>query len=303
MNEYDSAPTSKKNSSLFAVIIILAIAIVGLIIWQFSTRSHLNSLIAEKEKARVDIQKDLDSLMSEHEQVKQLYGTLSDSLMVKDSVIQANAIEIRRLLDTEWEYNKIRKKLAFLQKVAQGYVHQIDSLYTVNRELTAENEKIRQDIRIEQNRSQTLIKDKEQLSEKINQAAFIKAYDVTATAYKLKGGDKEVLTDKASRTDRVRVCFTLGENPLVKPGKRSVYIRITRPDNVVVTKSKYDTFIFNGQTIPYSIREDIDYQGKSMNLCVNWNKKDTDKPAMKGKFSVTVFTDDKEIGTGSFELK
>ena len=230
-------------------------------------------------------------------------GNRDSSLSAKDSIIQANAIEIRKLLDTEWEYNKIRKKLAFLQQVAQGYVHQIDSLYTVNRELQAENEKIRQDFKVEQNHTQTLIKDKEQLSIKINEAAFIKAYDVTATALKVKGGDKEQPTDKASRTDRVKVCFTLGENPLVKPGKRSVYIRIVRPDNVVVIKSKYDTFVFNGQTIPFSIREDIEYQGKAMNLCVKWNKKDTDKAAMKGKYTITVFTDDKEIGTGGFELK
>jgi len=291
------------NSRSKGILILLIVVIVCLLIWTFIQRSSLTKLVKEKELEKTELKYELDSVIQEHNKIKQAYGTLSDSLSAKDSIIQANAIEIRKLLDTEWEYNKIRKKLAFLQKVAQGYVHQIDSLYTVNRELTAENEKIREDFRIEKNRTQTLLKDKEQLSEKIDQAAFIKAYDVTATAYKLKGGNKEVLTEKASRTDRVKVCFTLGENSLVKPGKRSVYIRITRPDNVVIIKSKYDTFIFNGQTLPFSIREDVDYQGKAMNLCVNWDKKDTDKPAMKGKFTVTVFTDDKEIGTGTFELK
>jgi hypothetical protein len=76
-----------------------------------------------------------------------------------------------------------------------------------------------------------------------------------------------------------------------------------RPDNVVVIKSKYDTFVFNGQTVPFSLREDIDYSGKAMNVCVTWNKRNTDTPAMKGKYTVTVFTEDKEIGTGTFELK
>ena len=291
------------NSRSKGILIFLILVILCLLTWIFIQRSSLKKLVKEKELEKTELKYELDSVIQEHNKIKQAYGTLSDSLSAKDSIIQANATEIRRLLDTEWEYNKIRKKLAFLQTVAQGYVHQIDSLYTVNRELQAENEQIRQDFKTEQNRTQTLIKDKEQLSEKMNQAAFIKAYDVTATTYKLKGGDKEQATDKASRTDRVRVCFTLGENPLVKPGKRSVYVRITRPDNVVVIKSKYDTFIFNGQTIPFSIREDIDYQGSAMNLCVIWNKKDTDKPAMKGKYSVTVFTDDKEIGTGTFELR
>jgi hypothetical protein len=285
------------------LMILLVIVIIVLLIWIFFQRNHLNKLIADKEVEKTELQYELDSLIKEHNKIKEVYGTLSDSLSAKDSIIQSNAIEIRRLLDTEWEYNKARKKIASLQKIAQGYVIQLDSLYTINRELTAENEKIRQDFRNEQNRTQTLIRDKEQLSEKMDQATFIKAYDVTATTYKLKGGDKEQATEKASRTDRVRVCFTIGENPLVKSGKKILFIRITRPDNVVVIKSKYDTFIFNGQTVPYSIREDIDYTGKSMNLCVNWTKRNTDVPAMKGKYNVTVFTEDKEIGSGTFELK
>jgi hypothetical protein len=285
------------------LLILLVLVIIVLLIWIFFQRSHLNKLVSEKELEKTELKYELDSVIREHNKIKEAYGTLSDSLSVKDSIIQANAIEIRKLLDTEWEYNKARKRIAALQKIAQGYVHQMDSLYTINRELTAENEKIRQDFKTEQNHTQTLIKDKEQLSEKMNQAAILKAYNVTATTYKLKGGEKEQTTNKASRTDRVRVCFTIGENPLVKSGKKIIYIRITRPDNVVVLKSKYDIFTFNGQTVPFSLREDIDYTGKAMNLCVNWTKRNTDEPAMKGKYTVTVFTEEKEIGSGTFELK
>ena len=283
---------------------ILAIILLVLLFWLFIQRSQLMKLVKEKETEKSELQHNLDSLMTEHNKIKRSYGALSDSLKAKDSLIQSNALEIRKLLDTQWEYNIIRKKFERLQIVAQGYVHQMDSLYTVNRELTAENDRIRHEVKTEQNRNQNLIKDKEELKERMNQAAYIKAYDVTATSFKLKsGGTKEQPTDKASRTDRIRVCFTIGENPLVTSGKKIIYIRIQRPDNVVVTKSKYDTFVFSGQTLAYSLREDIAYQGKSMNMCVNWNKRNNDLPAMKGKYILTVFADDKEIGTGSFDLK
>jgi len=299
MEEQNS--TSRKVKIFLSV---LTIIVVILIFWLFIQRSQLMTLVKEKETEKTELQHELDSVISEHNKIKISYGALSDSLASKDSIIQANDIEIRKLLYTQWEYNKVRKKLTMLQHIAQGYVRQMDSLYTVNRELQVENERIRQEVKTEQSRNYTLMKDKEELSEKMNQAAFIKAYDVTATAFKLKsGGNKEQITDKATRTDRLRICFTIGENPLVQSGKKIVYIRIQRPDNVVVTKSKYDTFLFNGQTLSYSIREDITYQGKSLNLCVNWTKKDTDKPAMKGRYVVTVFADDKEIGSGNFELK
>jgi hypothetical protein len=263
----------------------------------------MNKLVHEKDQEKAALQKELDSVIVEHNKIKTEYGTLSNSLKAKDSVIQANAVEIKKLLDTQWEYNKVRKKLAMLQKVAQGYVHQMDSLYTVNRELQAENEKISQDYKNEQSKNKTLVKDKEDLSEKMNQAAVLKAYGVNVIPMKLKGGQKEEPTEKASRTDRLKICFTIAENPLIKSAKKILYVRITRPDNVVVQKTRYDTFTYNGQSVPYSLREDIDFKGQAQNICVVWTKKDTDKSAMKGKYAVTIISEDKEIGTGSFELK
>ena len=212
----------KTQNRTFKIITgILVLALLILVIWTFRQRTQLTSLIQEKELEKTDLQHQLDSVITEHNKTKQAYGALSDSLKAKDSLIQANAIEIRNLLGTKWEYQKVSKKLARLQTIAQGYVRQMDSLYTVNQELHAENEKIRQDFRNEQTKSQTLVKDKEELTARVNQAAILRAYDVTATAYKVKGGDKETSTDKASRTDRVKVCFTIGENPLVKAGRKT----------------------------------------------------------------------------------
>ena len=297
----DYTPASRNYKIILSV---LALLILVLIFWLFIQRRQLMRLVKDKEAEKTELQHELDSLMTEHNNFKLAYGALSDSLKAKDSIIQSNATEIRKLLDNQWEYNKIRKKLERLQLVAQGYVRQMDSLYTVNRELTAENDRIRQEVKSEQNRNQTLMKDKEELKEKINQAAYIKAYNVSATAYRLRsGGNKEQVTDKANRTDRLRVCFTIGENTLISSGKKTIYVRIQRPDNVVVIKSKYDTFVFNGQTLPYSLREEINYQGKAMNLCLDWTKKDTDKPAMKGRYIISVFSDNTAIGEGSFDLK
>ena len=283
-------------------IIVLAVIIVGLAAWLVYQQLHLRKLVDAREAEKIVLQHELDSLMTEHNEIKEIYGTLSDSLATKDSIIQANAKEIRKLLDTQYEYYKIRKKMAMLQKVAQGYVHQMDSLYTVNRELKEENARIRQVVRTEQGRNQELIQDKEELTQKMTQAAVLQAYGVSTTAFKVRG-TKETETNKANRTDKLRICFTIGENPLIESGTKILYVRITRPDNVVVIKSKYNTFEYNGQTIPYSVREDLDYTGKAMRTCVEWIKGDKEAAAMKGMYLVNVFFNDREIGQGSFSLR
>jgi len=283
-------------------IIVLAVIIVGLAAWLVYQQLHLRKLVDAREAEKIVLQHELDSLMTEHNEIKEIYGTLSDSLATKDSIIQANAKEIRKLLDTQYEYYKIRKKMAMLQKVAQGYVHQMDSLYTVNRELKEENARIRQVVRTEQGRNQELIQDKEELTQKMTQAAVLQAYGVSTTAFKVRG-TKETETNKANRTDKLRICFTIGENSLIEAGTKVLYVRITRPDNVVVIKSKYSTFEYNGQTIPYSVREDLDYTGKAMRTCVEWIKGDKEAAAMKGMYLVNVFFNDREIGQGSFSLR
>ena len=285
----------KKSPKLFYILIaILALAVVGLIIWQLTTRSHLNSPLEEKEKARVELKNELDSLMVEHEMIKEEYGELSDSLLVKDSVIQANAKEIKRLLDTEWEYYKVKKKLSQLQLIAQGYVRQMDSLYRVNAELTEENIAIRKDLTQLKKDKEVVEADNVVLSEKVEIASALRAYNTKAAGIRSKsGGSKEVETDKTKRLDQIRVCFTVAENKIASAGKKDIYVRIARPDKEILTRGKIDeyTFEYDGKNIQYSMMETIDYENDAVELCLYWNKNYSSQDLPTGLYHVDIFAE------------
>jgi hypothetical protein len=304
------APTSGKNrkkpgKALLIIIIILALAIVGILIWTFTMKSDLNVLLAEKEVQRVELQGELDSLMFEHEQIKIEYGSLADSLLVKDSIIQENAKEIRKLLDTQWEYYKIKKKLALLQKVSQGYVRQMDSLYRVNEALTEENAEIREDLRNARQENERISQDREVLSEKVDQASMLQVYNLDAYGVRERGAGRERETDKTNRLDKIKVCFTIAENKVIGPGTKDVYIRIAQPDKLILTKDRSDeyTFMYKGEKIQYSIKKLIDYQNTSMDLCVYWEKTSPEKEMQKGVYHVEVFYKDEVIGHTQFILR
>ena len=78
---------------------------------------------------------------------------------------------------------------------------------------------------------------------------FLKHIKYTAVAYKSKGIEKEKETDKAARTDKIKVCFTVSENKLVSPGYKRFFVRIARPDNTILTRGPAYTFQFLGQTL------------------------------------------------------
>ena len=302
---YINNSTSKRKNNTLIVLIVVLLAALALLAWLYlSTRARLGNLVEEKEGQRIELQHELDSLISEHNNIKLEYGSLSDSLSSKDSIIQANAIEIRKLLDTQYEFYKVKKKLDKLRTISQGYLKQMDSLYTVNRELKQENEQIRSSYQKEQQKSSSLLKDKEALTEKVSNVAVIKAYKITGVAVR-GDGDKERETDKAKRAEKVKVCFTLSENPLLSAGRKDVYVRIARPDKTILARGKGDeySFSYKGEILQYSAKETVNYQNKAIDLCLYWINRSQKDNLPSGVYVVTVYADDFEIGQTTFELR
>jgi len=292
------------NTLAYKVTIGILLAIIAVMAWMLLNQKK-EIIIHEKDSEVVttELKDQLDSLLAEHERVKVSYGELSDSLTDRDSIINARAIEIKQLLGSKAELAVVKRKLAQLQEITQVYKQQIDSLFTVNRALKDENEKIKVDFNLEQQKTTNLSKDKEALNEKITGAAVLKAYKVSAVAYKSKGVDKEKETDKAARTDKIKVCFTVGENKLVSTGYKRFFVRIARPDNVILTRGPAYTFQFLGQTLQFSAMETLNFEGEAADVCTYFERPANLAELVKGKYLVNIFTEDREIGQTSFELK
>ncbi len=297
---------NKSRSWIYLIAILLLAIVAAIFLFKFiQTNREVHSLSAEKENLRMNLQGELDSLLIEHEKIKQEYGTLSEVLTDKDSIIQVNALEIKQLLDTQWEYYKVKKKLDNLRDVSQSYLKQIDSLFTVNRVLKEENLAIRQNFEAEQKKTEILEKDKEELTQKITEAAVLKAYNISATGIRFKSAEEEKVTDKARRVDKIKICFTLGSNQLIPLGQKDIYIRIARPDNMILTKGKGEEFSFTymGATLQYSLLQTVDYNTESVENCTYWIHRDSYEPLQEGTYVVSIYTENEEIGQTSFILQ
>ncbi|MDO9512271.1 MAG: hypothetical protein Q7J34_10970 [Bacteroidales bacterium] len=274
--------------------------------WQWlSTRSDLKEVEGIKDQEKISFQQQVDSLMGEHNRIKAEYGQLADSLSAKDSIIQANATEIRKLLDTKWEYVKVMKKLNRLRTVSQNYLKQMDSLYTVNRELTRENTEIKEEFKKEQRKNETLNRDKEQMATKITQGSMLSLYNITATGMRDRSGGREEATDKGKRIEKIKVCFAVSENILTPAGKKNFFVRIADPNGAILVKGRGDDYTFNykGETLQYSISGSLDYQNKSIELCLYWNKLPMMDKFITGNYHVGIFYEDAMVGETTFSVR
>ncbi|MDL2227666.1 hypothetical protein LJC25_01170 [Bacteroidales bacterium OttesenSCG-928-K03] len=303
------AENDKNNKQIKAIIyVVLALLVVALIVMIViftSTKTKYSRLVGEKEMQRQELLIELDSLMVQHEEIKISYGELALQLDEKDSIINAEAKEIKRLLNFEWEYYKIRKKVTQLQEISKSYIVQMDSLYVVNADLVKENTQIKKDIQVERKKNIELTKEKEELSKKINIASAVKAFDINADSFH-STANRERKTDKAKRTNLIKVCFSIMENPLIENESINVYARIALPDGTIITDDLSDdySFEYKGNVLQYTVKSTIQYSEETLsNICLQWTKLDISEPLPEGIYYINLFTEEFEIGQTYFELR
>ena len=296
----------KVNTTGYKVTIGILIAIIAVLLWTLLySREEIKAVNIQKEEIRMDLTGELDSLMVQHTEVKRDYGELSEQAAQKDSVIAANAKEIKKLIAKSSDYRRIKRKLNYLRQIHQSYIDQLDSIYTENHKLKEDLQIANAKINKTTKKANKLEAEKDQLSQIVETGAVLRAYNVKGSTFRLRGKTKrETQTFKARRVDRVKIKFTVGENPLAKAGKRYAYVRIARPDGLIISEGKGDEYSFMaGETrLQYSLKQEVDYQNKSINIELNWDKK-SDTPAMEGTYHIAIYLDGKQIGQSSFSLE
>ncbi|MCF8302268.1 MAG: hypothetical protein K9I94_03255 [Bacteroidales bacterium] len=306
-NQKNNGNKKKQQSGKFIIIIVLlAIATVTFVLLYMSEKEKADMFLQEKKQQKEMLESELDSLMAQHNEVKQEYSALADSLSKKDSIIQENAKEIDRLLDVQWNYVKVQRKLERLREIAQGYLKDIDSLYRVNDQLKEENIAIKNQLQEERLKARELTEEKQVLNERVDKAAVLRAYDIEAMGVRSRWfGDKETVEDKARRVEKIKLCFTIGENSLVSPGQKDIFIRIARPDNLILTNVNTDeyAFEFKGDTLQYTLKKTINYQQTAEDHCLYWENLKDDDYLLEGQYVVTLFSRREEIGQTSFTFR
>ncbi|NJK84787.1 MAG: hypothetical protein HC906_01195 [Bacteroidales bacterium] len=178
----------------------------------------------------------------------------------------------------------------------RSYIVQIDSLNTRNLQLTEENIMVRTQLRdVEQVRDE-LTKEKENLSSQVSIASVLNAKNVLAEGINKSNKPK----DRISKVEKIKVCFTVRENAIAKPGSKMVYLRVVRPDNIVLTSGETDLITVDGQQLVYTAKRELEYENKDIDMCIFWDKTEELVP---GTYNVFLYAEGYQIGSSSFDLK
>lgn len=277
-------------------VLIVGLAIVSFLLFRSHSANQEMQQLFEVEKEEMEneysnfanqydelqIKINNDSLYQKLEQEKLKTQRLLEELR---QVKSSNAAEIMRL----------RKELKTVRAVMRTYIIQIDSLNRINQQLTSENQSVKKKYNEATQQISSLSEEKKTLNEKVTLASQLDATHITVTPTNKRGKK----TDRIKRITRLDISFTVVKNITAETGQRTLYVRITKPNQEVLTKSAANTFPYENRNITYSIKKYIEYTGEEQNVTVYWN---VEEFLQAGTYRVDIFADGNLIGSQTFDL-
>jgi len=295
LNSSIPPPQGTKKSTPVGMIvtsIILGVALIALIYMYFDKKSKMIEMetVLTQEK---------DSLANELRHMVVAFDTLKTNNDTLKAGVEKQKNKIVQLLSVSASNVRLIKsyksEITTMREIMKSYIVQIDSLNTRNKMLTSENTEIKQQISEVRNTNSELSKVKEELTSKVEVASIIQAKNIAAVSLNKKRKE----TTRIGNLDKLRICFTLRENPLAKAGQKDVYMRVIRPDSLVVASSPDNLFEYKGNKIIYSATRQVDYSNQDIEVCIFLDNKGD---FLIGNYSVELYLEDNIIGRTNFML-
>jgi len=287
---------------LIALLVLVASISAFLVIENRDLKAALADCGDNTELAQFEKQQVMDNL--------QILATEYDSMMTDNDSINEELSEQKEKIDNlmadakkyNWSIYKLKKEASTLREIMKGYVRTIDSLNMENVELRAENQDVRNQLGQVENKNQKLEDDKSQLETKVRLGAKLQALGMLCQAQKVKKNNVHKVVSKADKTQKIKTCFTVAENEVTEPGKKMIYLRIITPEGTVLAEraDNAHTFEFDGTKGLYSVKKQVNYENKNLDLCMYW---DVVSPLKSGEYIIKAYVAGQEIGTTTLILK
>ena len=288
-----------KKTLLIVAVSILVVAMIGVTILLFSEKKTNRELVEEFKLEKEDLEGEYTKFAQQYDELKMTVSNDSLAMLLDQEQVKTQRLleELRTVKSSNaTEIRRLKKELASLRKIMVGYINQIDSL----NKLTAQQRVVIAEVTQKYNNASrqisNLSEEKKNLDKKVTLAAQLDATNIWVQARNKR--DKQA--KKVKDVVKFAIGFTIVKNITAETGERTIYIRITKPDNDVLTKNASNTFTYENRSLPYSIKKYIEYTGEEQAVNVFWN---VEEFLYAGTYRVDIFANGTLIGSQRFTLE
>ncbi len=307
-----------------AIAVLLGLSIF-LMVGKYKSGQQLEATsleLNEQKQAFAELDTKYNDAVAQLEQQKGLNAQLDEKINQQLQQLEQNKTQIEQMIREKRDY---KTAIGRLESQKQQYLAEIDKLKAEvgiltekTTQLTAEKETLTSSLTETQSRlseestaKAALISEKTQLeterqalTKKVDIASAVRVKNITVKAVDVRSSGKEKSKSRASKVDKLNICFLTEPNEIVPAGEEIFYLTVIDPTGATLAIESLGSGIAqdkrNEQEFRYTTSATCHYENGETNVCGAWQP---GQNFVKGKYEVKIFNKGFLVGTGSFNLK
>ena len=290
----------KSSSSLKVIVAILAILLVGSLVYIFKmtsdadvVKTELKTTLTEKES----VMKDLEELKSTYDAAIAENTSMSDELIQERDKVVNLMSDLKKSKGDVASMSRYKAQFIALQGNMKVLMAENEGLKKQNTTLTTQRDSTAVVLGESKRYNEALVGQNEELAKAVEIGSKLTVLNTRGSAFKLRSSGKQIETDKASRAEGLSVSITVAENQIAKSGEKTYFVQVIDSKNNVLGDKKTENFGDN--ILTYSFLTNVNYENKTIQVSEDLKGKDF----AKGTYFINIFDKDVLVSKTSFVLR
>ncbi|MCC1484163.1 chromosome partitioning protein ParA [Winogradskyella immobilis] len=254
------------------------------------------TLISEKQQVMADLNtmaRQYDEAIGENEIANKDLVAARDRIQGLMDSLKVSQTSVNSL----WRY---KKKFLALQEEMDGLLKENDRLKIENDFLATSLDSTQVQLAERTVFTDSLLVQNTELANVVEDAAVLQTVGLKGFGVIERRSGKQIPTERASRSDKLKICFTVAKNALADAGDKELYVQVIDPQSNVLGSN--NQVQFEDQVLNYSLISRFNYENRNLNIC-EFVAPDQDTKFVKGRYIVNVFNDKELISNSEFTLR
>ena len=292
----------KSNSK--PIIIVLSVLLASAVGYIFKLNNDNN---VDKANFKTEISTVTTEKVELEKKLLELDQNYQDAVAKNETISEELKAEHEKAVSLLGQLRKSNGSVASLSKIKAEYNElkvKMDSLMAENQILSKQNESLKFKVDSTDYALKETTKNVEELNYKnaslsslVEKASQLTLVNLKGTALNVKNSGKEIVSDKASRANVIRVSFTVAENQIASSGTKKYYIQVIDSQNNIIGDNK--TEYFGEEFLTYSFISNFNFSNKTIDVVKDLAVSKLEK----GTYFVNIFDKKSLVCKSSFMLK
>lgn len=292
----------RNNSSLKAIVVVLALLLAGSLAYIFKMTTDANKLqtaLTTEKDEKTKVLDELEVLKATYDKAIEEKTALSDDLVAEREKVINLIADLKKSKGDAASMAKYRDQYNKLQSNMKVLMAENEELKKQNQKLTTERDSTILVLGDAKKYNDTLVVQNENLAKTVEKGSKLTVMNLRTQAIKVRSSGKKIETEKARRADQLKVCFALAANSIAKSGDKKYYVQIIDSKNNVLGEKKTESF--GDMSLTYSFTTTVAYNNEAVDVCEFLDGKGVDFE--KGTYYVNIFDKGELVSKTSFSLK